>query len=307
MQARQESGEDQRMGLIERLDKPLNRVVTWVTAISFVAVGITSLVKVGRPFTEQGWNWAESTLIGLAVACILSLTVSAGLITWRRFRPLPPAARRSDSSLEAIYPPEAQLIDEANKTRAATEHLLLEFKNLSGIQSALSDKVDKAETLSQQASAVSDSVRTDIDKLSDRIAAVDGQAGRLADSIRAIGDRERLTDRSDVITELGFQLSVDNVEASRDCDWDKWEQLEHIWRHKVSGWIDLASFYRNDIPERIYNLPDGRLLDQHWTLRVTDFPDADTMIKYRTFKNAYRNWCDECSRVDRATAKVAYD
>jgi hypothetical protein len=77
------------MGLVKRIEKRIERGLIWITGITTLAGAIGWMVKVGKPFTDQGWNWSESLIIGLGMACAVSLVISVALIAWRKFKPAP--------------------------------------------------------------------------------------------------------------------------------------------------------------------------------------------------------------------------
>lgn len=76
------------MGPIKKFEGGLERVLIWIGGWSALTGAFSWVVKEGAPFTDQDWNWAESLIIGVGLACGVSLAISAGLMAWRRFRPL---------------------------------------------------------------------------------------------------------------------------------------------------------------------------------------------------------------------------
>ncbi len=85
----------------------VNRVGNWggfLSAIGAAGTIMTGafayLVKALKPFQDQGWGWPEAILGGVLLSCFVLLIVSAALIAWRTFRPLPapPPAPASEST-----------------------------------------------------------------------------------------------------------------------------------------------------------------------------------------------------------------
>ncbi len=65
-----------------------NRLGIWATALGVVWGGMSYLASYITALS--GLGWAAYVFIGLGAACVLSLVMSAALVAWRYFNPLPP-------------------------------------------------------------------------------------------------------------------------------------------------------------------------------------------------------------------------
>lgn len=83
-------------------DRAIDRAVYWAGAYSLVS-GIFSWVGSKLQFL-QPYGWPEHVMFGVAVAAILFLVLSAGLVAWRYFKPVPAVAHPVETAPEPRTP-----------------------------------------------------------------------------------------------------------------------------------------------------------------------------------------------------------
>lgn len=102
--------------LFRRTDAPAGRVADWTTVVQLVgyfggSAVLSWLASTVDPIMQYGWG--AVILAGLAAALVVSLVISAGLVAWRLFRPLPqielPVSQAALTNAEEIREKHAEL------------------------------------------------------------------------------------------------------------------------------------------------------------------------------------------------------
>lgn len=73
--------------MLAKIERFGNLVGAYLSLVTVMSIAVAWVLKLTKPFKETGWGWPEAILIGLAVALVTSLAVSAALVAWRYFRP----------------------------------------------------------------------------------------------------------------------------------------------------------------------------------------------------------------------------
>src|SRR5438477_10595538 len=84
--------------LFAKADRAVIRVGAWITFFGVVWSTMTWIASSIPVIVPYGWGVA--VFAGLGAACVLSLVMSAGLVSWRYFHPIAPNPAASTSKAD---------------------------------------------------------------------------------------------------------------------------------------------------------------------------------------------------------------
>lgn len=132
------------MRWLAHIDPSVQKISGWITFIAGVGAFLSWVASHIAALSPYGWG--AFAFVGLAAACVLSLVISLGLIAWRFFRPLSPAAVPIDTSNSALWKAEIQSMGSAlEKYVDETSAALSEKIERSAVQTAVLSRLTNLE------------------------------------------------------------------------------------------------------------------------------------------------------------------
>lgn len=282
------------MGRIKAFEGRVERVLIWVGAWTTMSGLFAWLVKASKPFTDQGWNWGESIIFGIGLACIVGLVISGGLVAWRRFKPLPasnvePPSIPADplggmlEEWEEMQARVAGLSDAVPRLMARMDMWDPLIDDVRGDVATVNTKATEAHDLSITLQSSGATVVARLDAYRDEVLALRNTADRINERIRAIADRETMAEVRVRITALEEMLFFPDGKGIETVNWAAWKRLENEWRSAIRAWSSVAGQYlKKDLWPIIKDVPTEDLMGE-WSFSEKVLPNSDTIIIYKTF------------------------
>lgn len=303
-----------------KADRALDVIIRWGGLVTVLAAGYAWLAN-NMPIMRS-LNWAEFVGLGVILALLTLLSITASLALFRRFRPLPVVA-----ALDYVAPVR-EAYDDADLRRqiAGLSEQLAELK-----QKVADDRLaDYAEGLATTG-AERDARTVAMDALIQRVADFEIRVGKYAEgrasdieqrvqnqgirlddheqALKAIYDRERLIALANTINQKAETL-IEPVRLGKifDADeWALWKKSFRSWEGDLSHWVAYAHFYhRGSLIDEI-RLIRADALDRKAAAKKDQFPDDDGLTTYKKFGIFYENWVDLEEQVSERVRQQAFE
>jgi hypothetical protein len=307
---------------IVRAHRRFIRVEPYIGLIA--ASGLFSFIgKQLKVFGPLGWP--EAIFLGTGAACVLIVTLAAGLAGWRFFKPLqatPPARSAAvpqiDARLKEIEesrPDFSRLAETDGKvtgltfrvdeldawkeqlSRLMTEAVTAQTKRLERLEGKVADV---EANLGQAIAKTAASQSLSDDRRQEQIASLYG-------SLAAIFDREHMRELAVPIEEIGKELAAPIEQQTRldHEEWEAWEAKERGWQSILKAWCDVAERYLPGIKHSVMSVSEEQYR-QTGIAQASQFPE-DGLIAYKAFWARLNNWRGSRGEADGAVHHVAFD
>jgi len=326
------------LDLFRKADKSLDVAGRWIAFILFLAASFTWLAK------QMSWagnlNWADAVFIGVGVALLISLIMSAALVAWRFFNPLPALPEP-----ELDHNPKLEETNSEIKTvKIKIEKLEAEITSHQDNMLKLANETDKKTTdgLEKYDEIFDNLVRKTITRLaeiekqsSDLQRFVDGLALKYGESdndiksVRHGAANLEKEIRQDSEQFRGALLAIYRREVSKmfaanilEChdklfgplqdggkvigdDWKDWKRTHQEWRRYLDRWMGQAAYFASDVKEKILQTPDEKY-EYEWKVLDEQLPNAEAVRKFKQFRIQHTQWEDQRDRVEAKMVGVAF-
>lgn len=126
-------------------------------------------------------------------------------------------------------------------------------------------------------------------------------------ALAAIWHRERLKQLEVALKEEGEWLSLPVTEKRfhDENEWDRWQGREENWRCDLDRWCELAEVYKRGVSRSIVATPE-HLYKAKWSITDDQFPNANAVWQFKTFRIILRNWDTALADVQRRVHLAAF-
>jgi hypothetical protein len=281
------------------------------------------LAKAAPIFRELNWAGAILVGVGLALATMLVVATMLGVLSWafRMIKPLPierEMPHDSQSSSDLIT--ESDLLrDQVGRALQAGEFarqqlaalaarcgtleerdkaIVEDYQNTSG---KLAQSEERAANLSRELQEI----RQGCAKLDEK---VDRNEKRLRESLAAVWSQKRMNTIACEIEQCAgdLYLRLNGGENYTPKEWDDWVNTFRRWERVLQQWIDCARWYAKDVKGRIMTVEDREYDEGDWTVRDTQFPNADAVRRFKRHRIIQQHWEMVRQDADRGVILVAF-
>jgi len=208
------------------------------------------------------------------------------------------------------YEDQNMYFDETNEQIASAKSridaLTVSAIDLQKNHEVLTASMSEIKTLSHALRDQSNGHGAKIDSHHDSINALVNTVARLNERNRAIANREMISEIEGQINALYQGLYYANAAEIQNIDWQLWKLRETQWRVAIRSWSERGSFYlKKDIWSQIKSVPTESYLEE-FSFSDRDFPDSETIHRYKTFCLMVRRFNEIKDEVDSAVYNTAF-
>lgn len=255
-----------------------------------VSVGLAFIYSFFEPVAKYGW--AAVALAALATAMLFTLVASAGLLAWRKFKPLTSDLSTPAQHLLATMTGEEGSGPGVGELEASISTLESDLSSLSakfdGMREAFSSRLDeiseKLELVRVDGVINEKSLKTIEEKLEKECKqrALSFYALRTIDALESL-EADMRRDAEDLSAKL---LSGGKYD---DQSWQSWESVNHHWESNLKNWEQHAKWYAFETEKRIFAVEENEF-GGSWTITDDQFPTADAQRRFKRFRILERHW-----------------
>jgi len=126
-------------------------------------------------------------------------------------------------------------------------------------------------------------------------------------SLKAVGDRERLTLLKEQIREVAVDLSQ-RLEAGEHYDmnaWNSWLSCHAVWNSRLQEWLETARWFAKGVKETTLTVNDSDYGGE-WHVTDSQFHGSEAVRQFKKFHIIHRQWETVIPAVEAGMALVAF-
>jgi hypothetical protein len=200
------------------------------------------------------------------------------------------------------------LRDQLKALEEKARTIIQDYQTVLGRLATADERVDavsaRIELAITQTARDFEQTRREEEKLSDLIKGTDHA---MRESINALIAKPELSKLADEIQKIADDLfsPLKNGEKYDRERWAEWESTQSYWERTVAEWADVGRWYGKNVKADIFRVDD---IDYEDNFGVADeqFPNADSVRRYKRHRIIYRHWLAARQKVDPNVSAVAH-